>query len=505
MPVYCIARVCYLRVGFDAWCYLNLKLAHKVLLLVTIPILFMIGFVAILADLQQKAEHAVRVERHWRDISAECNVLMNDFLRAGMVLYTYKLTGEEMMLQRFDTLTESIPEKLRSIKLLLRDSPDKAAAIAEIEQASNEALRIMTKARTKIGFSFKGDDSKPDQRILIVTANMVNHLGDFIKHMKETEHIDPRSEERARGLIGQWLIAGVALSIVLAIILAVTFNRNTTRRLLVIVDNTLRLSKRQALTVRQEGADEIAHLDHVFHDMAESLEEAAKRKAELLAIVSHDLRAPLTSVQGALTLLGEGVMGPLTPKGARTVALAENNVNALITLINDLLDIEKAESGNIMIVPRRIIVEELFERARDAVVMIAEQNNIAIKIEETELMMTADPDRLAQVLINLISNSIKFSPPESTITLSAGEERDNIRLSVRDQGRGVPAEFRDKIFERYQQVKSEDGMRGKGTGLGLSICKAFVEAHGGTIGVDSEEGKGSDFWMLIPAHFDSSR
>lgn len=480
------------------WCLLNLKLAHKVLLLVTIPIVFMIGFVAILADLQQKAEHAVRVERHWRDINSECNVLMNDFLRAGMILYTYKLTGEELMLQRFDKLVEAIPEKLRSIKLMLRDSPNKAVAIAEIEQASNEALRLMTKARTKMGYNFKGDDNKADQRVLVVTAGMVNHLGDFIKQMKETEHVDPRMEERARNMISQWLIGGVALSIVLAVILALTFNRNTTKRLLVIVENTLRLSKRKELLVRQSGEDEIAHLDHVFHDMAESLEEAAKRKAELLAIVSHDLRAPLTSVQGALTLLSEGVMGELTPRAAKTVALADNNTRALITLINDLLDIEKAESGNIVIVPRKVVLEELFERARDAVVMIADQNNIAIDVQDTDIVFTADPDRLAQVLINLVSNSIKFSPPNSTITLSGTVQGDNLRLSVKDQGRGVPAEFRDKIFERYQQVKSEDGMRGKGTGLGLSICKSFVEAHGGTIGVDSEEGKGSDFWMLIP-------
>ncbi|MBI2811990.1 MAG: HAMP domain-containing histidine kinase, partial [Candidatus Melainabacteria bacterium] len=264
-------------------------------------------------------------------------------------------------------------------------------------------------------------------------------------------------------------------------------------------DNTVRLGANKELLPRLEGRDEIATVDRVFHQMSESLAEAAQRKQELLSIVSHDLRAPLTSVQGSLTLLSNHVFGDLSEGAEKTISVAEGNVDRLIRLINDLLDFEKMEGGNIQLQKAQVVVEEIFDRVEDVVAQLAKEKELQVEFVPTELVIVADADRLIQVLINLTTNAIKFSPAASTITVSAQKYDGGVEFKVADQGRGIPKQFLKSIFERYQQVRQEDANNARGAGLGLAICKAFVEAHGGTIGVTSEEGSGSTFWFRIPS------
>ncbi len=470
----------------------DLKLSHKVLILVTVPILFMLVFVGTLAGLQKRAEEAVWRERHYKDVSNECNSLMKNMLEAGMTLHLYQTTREAALLSRFDSTTETVVNQLRTLKVMSQDSSKQKSFLTQLEVASDRALKALKHART-VG---SGGLSAPSGSI----DSALDAFATLRQLINEQQEADPgaQTEEQARFLISQLLIAGVTFSILLAVVLAVLFNRSTTRRLLVLVQNTERLSSHKELLPAVEGNDEIAHLDHVFHDMAKSLDEAAEYKKELLAIVTHDLRSPLTSVQGSLTLLSVGALGQLPEKAMGVVVLAERNVGRLVSLINDMLDIEKLESGKLEVFPKTVVVEELLERAREAVEDMAKKKEITIEIVETELVMSLDDDRIAQVLINLLSNAIKFSPEQSNITLSSDKIGDQAEYRVTDMGRGVPKEFVETIFERYVQVKGEDSARGRGTGLGLSICKKFVEAHGGTIGVTSEEGQGSTFWFRLP-------
>ena len=189
-------------------------------------------------------------------------------------------------------------------------------------------------------------------------------------------------------------------------------------------------------------------------------------------MISHDLRTPLTSVQACLTLLTTGMYGELSEQGTENVQMAEGTVTRLISLINDLLDIEKMESGKLKMELTGCAIGSVFDRSLAAVVSFAQQQQVRLVMEHTDLHAIADGDRLVQVLVNLISNAIKFSPKESQVTVSAQDKEEVIVVRVSDQGRGIPPEFRQSIFERFQQVKASDAKVKGGSGLGLAICKS---------------------------------
>jgi PAS domain S-box-containing protein len=227
--------------------------------------------------------------------------------------------------------------------------------------------------------------------------------------------------------------------------------------------------------------------------------EVERMKKEFVSTVSHELRTPLTSIRGSLTLLAVGAMGPLPDQAKKVVTIAERNTIRLIGLINDILDIEKLEAGKLDMEITDVALSSVFERSEQAVNTFAANNGITLDIQPGPFMVHADGDRLVQVLVNLISNAVKFSPKGAAVTVTSEEIPGGlIEVHVTDRGRGIPESFRNRLFQRFQQVEASDAKKKGGTGLGLAICKGIVEQHGGTIGVESEEGKGSTFWFRIP-------
>ena len=225
-----------------------------------------------------------------------------------------------------------------------------------------------------------------------------------------------------------------------------------------------------------------------------------KLKRDFVSTVSHELRTPLTSIRGSLGLLATGALGPMAEQAMRAVKIAERNCFRLINLINDLLDIEKLESGKMEMVYEQVSLQSIFERAVESVRAFADQYGIKLEVKmDRDYFICADGDRIAQALINLLSNACKYSPRDEPVLLSAREEDfHHVRIEVTDSGRGIPKEARLKIFERFQQVETADAKRRGGSGLGLAICKAIIERHNGTIEVTSELGKGSTFYFILP-------
>lgn len=221
-------------------------------------------------------------------------------------------------------------------------------------------------------------------------------------------------------------------------------------------------------------------------------------KQDLVAMVSHDLRTPLTSINGVLTLLDQGVYGELSPAGHRAIDRAQSSSDYLISLVRDLLDAEKVESGTIDIELQESSVGAIVEKAVTASQGAAQPVSIKIESEFTNDVVMADEDRIVQVLINLISNAIKYSAEGSTVKVVAGIEGLKVKFQVIDNGPGIPKENQPTIFERYRQLAQPKGLKRRGFGLGLAICKAFVEKHKGSIWVESESGKGSCFCFSIP-------
>ncbi len=234
----------------------------------------------------------------------------------------------------------------------------------------------------------------------------------------------------------------------------------------------------------------------VFHDTTER--RAAERlRQEVVAMVTHDLRTPLGTVNNVFDFLHRGQLGELNDKGQRFVESGLRNTSRMMSLINDLLDIEKIKSGNFEIDCAEVEVRNLFKGCTDLYATTAAAQKIDLIVNDTEATVWGDQDKLLRLLSNLVGNAIKFTPEGGQISLSAEQNNGSVKLSVKDTGPGIPKDKLVNVFERYLQV--DGAHKSSGSGLGLAICKMFAEAHGGRIWVESEEGKGAEFLVSLPA------
>ena len=478
----------------------DLKLSHKALILVAVPLVAQLIFVASLMFVLVKAEHEIWRKSHSNTVLSEANALLNAFVNSTMAIYIYSTTGSDGALERYKELSQSIPKIIQQLKVDLRESPNKEKAAERIKDIGNHASELLSRGSEVVADAHAvrriAEHREEMEKLMSV---LTGELKTFIREQEKAEQIDPQDESNSRQMVKVCLFIGVVMNFILALFLAFYFNKGTTSRLLILMNNTERLSRNQPLQQRISGGDEIAHLDHVFHNMADALAEAARRKQEIVSMVSHDLRTPLTSVQASLTLLSEGVLGELPTRATKEVRNAESNTTRLILLINDLLDFEKMEAGQLAIECAKTPVTPILERSYETIKAFADKQKVKIEVIPNDYTIYADADRMIQVMINLLSNAIKFSPPDSTVTLDAVQKEQYIELRVSDQGRGIPESFRKHMFQRFQQVDQiGDAKKKGGTGLGLSICKSLVDLHQGIIGVDSIEGKGSTFWFRIP-------
>ena len=228
--------------------------------------------------------------------------------------------------------------------------------------------------------------------------------------------------------------------------------------------------------------------------------QAEKVKNEFTSTVSHELRTPLTSIKGSLGLIKSGAIGPLPDKQLSMINIAYANCDRLVLLINDILDMEKIEAGKMDFHMEPMEVVSLVEDAIEANQGYGEEHGVTFvkAVMDEKILANGDRNRLMQVLSNLMSNAAKFSPSEEQVELSVTHNGNTIRIAVKDNGLGIPDEFRESIFEKFSQVDSSDTRKEGESGMGLSITRAIVEQHGGVIDFDSEVGVGSTFFFTLP-------
>lgn len=243
-----------------------------------------------------------------------------------------------------------------------------------------------------------------------------------------------------------------------------------------------------------------------------------RMKDEFIAVVSHELRTPLTSIHGSLKLMATGRLGHLSDEGQQMLEVADENTDRLVRLVNNVLDLQRIESGEVTMDAHACEVSDLMGQAVEVMQAIAQNHGLTIEIQSSPLLIWADPDYIVQTLTNLIGNAIKFSAPGHAIRLdvqpylepalpfpqansppSQHQVPPTMALfCVQDQGQGIPPDKLNSVFERFQQVDSSDSRKKGGTGLGLTICRKIVEQHGGQIWAESQMGVGSCFYFTVP-------
>ncbi|WP_313212648.1 ATP-binding protein [Stenotrophomonas sp.] len=235
-------------------------------------------------------------------------------------------------------------------------------------------------------------------------------------------------------------------------------------------------------------------------EQAEQLREVSELKSRFLSYMSHEFRTPLGSILSMTRLLEDGMDGPLTEEQRRQVRFISASTSELREMVDDLLDLAKIEAGRITISPAWFDLMDLFSALRGMFRPLVEGNQVDLVFEDPPVMplLYTDDKKLAQILRNFISNALKFTPNGQVVVSTRLEGENAVRFSVRDTGIGIPAELQSTLFEDFVQVDTPLQKRLRGTGLGLSLCKRFAELLGGHVGVESDVGKGSDFYVVLP-------
>lgn len=224
-----------------------------------------------------------------------------------------------------------------------------------------------------------------------------------------------------------------------------------------------------------------------------------RMKDEFIAVVSHELRTPLTSMHSALKILSTGRLGKLSKDGQQILKIADDNTERLVRLVNNVLDLQRIESGDVKMEKQICNVSTLMIQATEAMQPMAQHHGVVLIVEPVDIKIFVDSDYIVQALTNLISNAIKFSSVNGKVWLTAEKKLNNeVLFSVCDEGQGIPSDKLENIFERFQQVDSSDSRRKGGTGLGLTICRKIVEQHEGKIWAESILGQGSTFSFTLP-------
>ena len=236
-----------------------------------------------------------------------------------------------------------------------------------------------------------------------------------------------------------------------------------------------------------------------LHDISER-KKVEQLKSEFISTVSHELRTPLSAIRASLALLVDDTAEPLPADTRELIGIAHQSCERLVRLVNDVLDVQKIEAGSMRYQFQRWPLSSLVKQALEAMQAYARQFDVELTYRDSESVLEAavDPDRLHQVLTNLVSNAVKFSPRGGTVEVTLSVHGGQARLSIKDHGSGIPDEFRARIFQKFAQADSADSREKGGTGLGLSICKSIVEAHGGTISFESTAGQGTVFHVDLP-------
>ncbi|MGA3132569.1 MAG: PAS domain S-box protein [Terracidiphilus sp.] len=225
-----------------------------------------------------------------------------------------------------------------------------------------------------------------------------------------------------------------------------------------------------------------------------------RMKDEFISTVSHELRTPLTSIRGALGLLSSGMLGEVSEKASSLLRIGLTNSDRLVRLINDILDLERIQSGREPLAFRTVQLADVVKQAIEDMQPMADAAGVKLIHDATRVEVTADPDRLLQVITNLLANAVKFSPPNSPVSVMLRPGVTGVIFSVIDNGRGIPADKLETIFGRFQQVDASDSRQKGGSGLGLAICRTIVLQHSGRIWAERNPVRGSTFRIFLPYH-----
>jgi len=478
------------------------QLRYQAAILLGVPLLCQLGFAYLLVSNLQQLDEAATRESRAKQVIASCQEVRSCFAKYNMLIAVQRIDGAKLAQAQVPRLKAIAENSLERLREATRDDKESAAKVEDYCRTSTHLQNVFLDIMGAYGKrtdkpAFAEFISEPEALDDLATS-LARAISDedylLDKYGKVEAQFQPKAfEERLR--LRDSITTFAIVDTVIVLLLAVYFGRNTLNRLRKLMINISAFSSGKPEMVVVGGNDELGELDAEFRKMAEARVEAEQRQRSMYAMISHDLRSPLTSVGLSISYVEETGKDVLPEKALNKLHKVNSEIDRLMRLASSFLDLEQLDSGTLKLNRQPIEVNSLVQKSVDAVSGLAEAKGIQLIVSIADASnVVADQDRITQVLINLLSNAIKFSPENSKVTLAGCSHSERYELTVTDEAGGLKPEDHEKLFKRFSQL--ENTVSG-GSGLGLYICKLLVEAHGGSIGARSTIG-GTGFWFTLP-------
>lgn len=484
-------------------------------MVVAIPLIALGVVTAVLYNGQRSINEEQKAAGEIERVRAQIQTVLALMLNAETGIRGYDLSEDRAFLEPYEVAFERLPQALTNLESLTGDDPEQLARAQHVRFLVGRKLEALAAIR---GTAFGEVNSRPQEQLLIQDQRAMDLIRTELAAMRriEEERLEDRLAALRNARASQPYVLGIAIALGLAggLFAMSLFTTGVSQRVTRLEESARRLSQGQPLLDRPPGNDEVGRLAQALQDAAdllsdrehalvrakETAEHASSAKSEFLSRTSHELRTPLTAIRGlAMTLHATpGLDKDLVHESLGRIVHASEN---LTRLLNDFLDISRIEAGALDVGVESVSLKKLLPETVELMAPQARDKGMEIALTGIEDVpdVRADPQRLEQIMFNLLGNAIKYNPTGAAIEVAcAGMNNGRVRIGVIDDGPGIDADKLPRLFTPYDRLGAEKTAV-KGLGLGLPISKSLAELMGGELGVESEPGVKTTFWLELPA------
>ncbi len=483
-----------------------MKLKYHGMILLGLPFFCQLIFAAYVVHNLVSLDNAAQRDADAKEIISTLQDVRTANEEVGLLWGGQGFYGKSQVSAELKQLDSIIKSRLQSLRLLVAGNAQAVATVDEYEKS----IEQIHSSLSPLVENYDGDDNARLKAIIPTRTAIACEQKLFTLYRPMVHDFSPKASAERQAMLSL-IIAAVVINSTVVVVLAVMFGRVTVSRLDVLMNNIRRFSAGDVELQALGGSDELSELDNEFRSMAQLRNEAEQVQRSFYAMVSHDLRSPLTALSTTFYMILEYECESLSAATLKNLSRIRSVVDRSVSLAQSVLDLERSTSGQLELNIEACSVRTLLAAAVETVNAQADSKGLTIETRidfqtssgqsvdqksDQESDIACDSNRIVQVLINLLSNAIKYAPESSTINVrSIIAPGSMCRFEVHDRGRGFSEEEQEQLFEEFSQLAQEDAKLG--TGLGLYICKLLVSAHQGRIGAKKVE-DGSLFWFEIP-------